>query len=70
MTLEERNNPAVIKGSRRERIASGSGTTIQDVNQLMKQFDQVRKMMKRMSGGKGKKMRLPGGMKMPPGMGF
>jgi signal recognition particle subunit SRP54 len=70
MTLEERNNPAVIKGSRRRRIAMGSGTTIHDVNQLVKQFDQVRKMMKAMAGGKGKKMRLPGGMKMPPGMGF
>ena len=70
MTLEERNNPAVIKGSRRQRIARGSGTTIRDVNQLVKQFDQVRKMMRAMTGGKGKKMRLPGGMKLPPGMGL
>ncbi len=70
MTPEERNNPSVIKSSRRTRIASGSGTTIRDVNQLVKQFEQVRKMMKQLSGGKGGKMRLPGGMKMPPGMGF
>src|SRR5687768_4252645 len=66
MTLQERNNPSVINGSRRKRIAAGSGTTIQDVNQLVKQFDQVRKMMKSMAGGKGK-MRLPAGMKLPPG---
>ena len=70
MTPEERNNPTVIKSSRRTRIAAGSGTTIRDVNQLVKQFEQVRKMMKQMSGGKGGKMRLPGGMKMPPGMGL
>jgi signal recognition particle subunit SRP54 len=68
MTLQERNNPHMIKGSRRRRIAAGSGTTIQDVNALVKQFDQVRKMMKSMSGGKGK-MRLPAGMKLPPGLG-
>jgi signal recognition particle subunit SRP54 len=70
MTPQERNDPTIIKSKRRTRIAAGSGTTIQDVNQLVKQFDQVRKMMKAMSGGGGKKMRLPGGMKLPPGMGF
>jgi signal recognition particle subunit SRP54 len=64
MTRDERNNPQLINGSRRRRIASGSGTTIQDVNQLVKQFGQVRKMVKAMSGGK--RMRLPGGMKLPP----
>ena len=69
MTVQERNNPSVINGSRRKRIASGSGTTIQDVNRLVKQFEQVRKMVKSMSGGRGK-MRLPGGMKLPPGAGF
>ena len=68
MTVQERNNPSVINGSRRKRIARGSGTTIQDVNRLVKQFDQVRKMVKSMSGGRGR-MRLPGGMKLPPGMG-
>ena len=70
MTLEERNDPHIIKGSRRQRIARGSGSTIHDVNQLVKQFDQVRKMMRSLAGGKGKKMRLPGGMKLPPGMGL
>ena len=71
MTVEERNNPSVINGSRRKRIAAGSGTTIQDVNQLVKQFDQVRKMMKSFmgGGGKGKGMKLPPGLKLPPGFG-
>ncbi|MFN2587164.1 MAG: signal recognition particle protein [Actinomycetota bacterium] len=68
MTLQERDNPSVINGSRRKRIARGSGTTIQDVNRLVKQFEQVRKMVKSMSGGR--KMRLPGGMKLPPGLGL
>ena len=66
MTVHERNDPSVINGSRRRRIAAGSGTTVQDVNQLVKQFAQVRKMVKSMSGGK---MRLPGGIKLPPGLG-
>jgi signal recognition particle subunit SRP54 len=68
MTLQERNDPHLINGSRRKRIAAGSGTTVQDVNQLVKQFSQVRKMVKSLSGGK--RMRLPGGMKLPPGMGM
>ena len=67
MTVQERNNPTVLNGSRRKRIAAGAGTSIQEVNKLVKQFDQVRKMMKMMQGGKGK-MKLPGGMKLPPGM--
>jgi signal recognition particle subunit SRP54 len=70
MTLEERNDPVIIKGSRRARIARGSGTSVQDVNKLVKQFDQVRKMMKQMAGGKGGKMRQLGGLKLPPGMGL
>ncbi len=52
MTPEERENPMVLNGSRRKRIADGSGTTIQEVNRLIKQFDETRKMMKMMSGGK------------------
>jgi len=52
MTPEERENPVLLNGSRRKRIASGSGTTIQEVNRLVKQFDETRKMMKMMSGGK------------------
>ena len=67
MTLQERNDPTVINGSRRKRIAHGSGTSIQEVNKLVKQFAEVRKMMKAMGGGK--KMKLPGGMKLPPGLG-
>jgi signal recognition particle subunit SRP54 len=71
MTTEERNNPQVLNGSRRKRIAVGSGSSIQEVNKLVKQFDQVRKMMKMMGGGGGKgKMKLPKGMNLPPGMGF
>jgi signal recognition particle subunit SRP54 len=52
MTPEERANPAVLNGSRRKRIALGSGTSIQEVNRLVKQFDETRRMMKQMSGGK------------------
>ena len=61
----------MIKGSRKRRIASGSGTEIQDVNRLLKQFKQMQKMMKRMSGkgGMAKMMRGMKGM-MPPGGGF
>jgi signal recognition particle subunit SRP54 len=63
MTLEERRRPQVLNGSRRKRIARGSGTTIQDVNRLVKQFQQMQKMMKQMSRNKtgkmGKKFRMP-----------
>jgi signal recognition particle subunit SRP54 len=52
MTPEERRRPELIKGSRRLRIAKGSGTTVQAVNQLVKQFEQMRKLMKSMSRGK------------------
>jgi signal recognition particle subunit SRP54 len=54
MTPKERANPDVIVGNRRKRIASGSGKNIQDVNNLMKQFEEMRKMMKKMSGMQGK----------------
>jgi signal recognition particle subunit SRP54 len=70
MTPRERNDPSIINGSRRTRIANGSGMSVRDVNALIKQFDQVRKLMKSMMGGKGGKMRLPAGMKLPPGMGL
>jgi signal recognition particle subunit SRP54 len=49
MTPEERTNPVVLNGSRRKRIASGSGTSVQEVNKLLKQFDETRKMMKMMT---------------------
>ena len=67
MTREERRNPAIIHGSRRLRIARGSGTTTNQVNALLKQFAQARKMMKSMMGmaGLGGRGRMP---KMPPGM--
>jgi len=56
MTARERQHPEIIGGSRRRRIAKGSGTSPADVNRLLNQFDQVRKMMKRMTTGKGKRM--------------
>ncbi len=68
MTPAERRNPDIIKGARKRRIAAGSGTQIQDVNRLLKQFDQMQRMMKKISG-KGGLRKLMGGMKgmMPPG---
>jgi signal recognition particle subunit SRP54 len=71
MTQHERSYPAVIKGSRRRRIAAGSGTQVQDVNRLLKQHLQMQKMMKKMSkGGMGKMMRGMKGMKDMGGQGF
>jgi signal recognition particle subunit SRP54 len=64
MTPEERRQPAIIGGSRRLRIARGSGTTTADVNGLLKEFEQARKMMKTMMGGK-RMPRIPGMPKMP-----
>ncbi len=65
MTPHERKNPMLLNGSRRKRIANGSGTSIQDVNKLVKQFDEMRKMMRMMSGSRGNKMMQN---MMPPGM--
>ncbi len=80
MTPKERQRPDIIKGSRKKRIAMGSGTQVQDVNRLLKQFTQMQKMMKKMSkGGMSKMMRGLGGLggglgglkgKLPPGMPF
>jgi signal recognition particle subunit SRP54 len=56
MTPEERSNPTTLNASRKKRIAKGSGRSIQEVNQLLKQFNQMSKMMKMMQGGGGKKM--------------
>lgn len=76
MTSQERRYPAVIKGSRKRRIAAGSGTRVQDVNQLLKQFAQMQKMMKRMNrkGGMGRMLQGLPGIKnirggLPPGLG-
>ncbi len=71
MTPLERRKPELINGSRKRRVASGSGTQIQDVNRLLKQHKQMQRMMKKM-GGKGGMANMMRGMKgrMPPGMGF
>ncbi|MBR2465859.1 MAG: signal recognition particle protein [Clostridia bacterium] len=63
MTMQERVHPEIINGSRRKRIAQGSGTTVEDLNKLLRQFDQMKKMMKQFTGG-GKKRGF-GGMKLP-----
>ncbi|MCX8730751.1 signal recognition particle protein [Gilliamella sp. B2969] len=71
MTLKERANPEIIKGSRKRRIANGSGTQVQDVNKLLKQFEDMQKMMKKMKGGGMMKMMrqmkglMGGGMGLP-----
>lgn len=68
MTLKERAKPDIIKGSRKRRIAAGSGTQVQDVNRLLKQFDDMQRMMKKMKkGGMKNMMRNMKGM-LPPGM--
>ena len=76
MTPQEREFPNILKGARKRRIANGSGTQVQDINRMLKQFSQMQKMMKKMKGGgmakmmRGMKGRFPGGMPgggMPPG---
>ncbi len=77
MTPKERRNPELIKASRKRRIAAGAGVSVQEVNRLLKQFEQTRDMMKKMKkGGLGRMMRALGGMRglggmggLPPGMG-
>lgn len=64
MTREEKNHPEIINASRRKRIAAGSGTSVRDVNRLLKQFEEMKKMMKQMSNmqkGKGKRKKNPFG---------
>jgi len=80
MTPKERERPGLINGSRKKRIAAGSGTTVPELNRMLKQFTQMQKMMKKMKGGKGKQMMRAlagkmgggfggmGGGGMPPGM--
>ena len=68
MTAQERANPEVINGSRRVRISRGSGTTVADVNRLVKQFTEMKKMMKQMGGKSargGKSGKGPKGSAMP-----
>ena len=75
MTAAERRNPDILNGSRKRRITNGSGTTIQDLNRLLKQHKQMGKMMKKMKGKGMQKMlrgmggNMPGGFPggMPPG---
>ncbi len=69
MTMGERQRPELIKGSRKKRITLGSGTQIQDLNRLLKQFKQMQKMMKKMAGGGMKNMMRNLQGRMPPGMG-
>ena len=69
MTMAERRNPDILNGSRRARIAKGAGVTVAQVNQLVRQFEQMRQMMKGMMSGKGAKMpAMPRMRGMPPGM--
>jgi len=63
MTAEERRHPEIIKDSRRRRIASGSGTAVQDVNRLLRQFEEIRRLMRGLSQG-----RLPAGLAAKPGV--
>jgi signal recognition particle subunit SRP54 len=65
MTRQERQQPDVLNGSRRKRIATGSGTSVQEVNQLVSQFKQMQRMMQQMKSGKGRGM-FPG----IPGLGL
>ena len=70
MTPGERSYPDSINGSRKKRIAAGSGTQIQDINRLLKQHKQMQKMMKKMKGGGMQKMMRGLGGMMPPGGGM
>ncbi|MFM8569429.1 MAG: signal recognition particle protein [Candidatus Kapaibacterium sp.] len=65
MTKQERAQPKILNGSRRLRIAKGSGTSIQDVNRLIKQFEDMQKMRKQMTNGNMKMPKMPGGFGMP-----
>ena len=67
MTPRERHFPDVMKASHRRRIAAGSGTQVQDVNKLMRQFEQTRDMMKKMAGGGMAKLMRGLAGKLPPG---
>ncbi len=76
MTPQEREFPNILKGARKRRVANGSGSKVQDVNRLLKQFTQIQKMMRKMKGGgmakmmRGMRGKMPGGMPgggMPPG---
>ena len=63
MTKEERKNPSILNASRRKRIAAGAGVTVQRVNTLIKKYEDTKKLMKQLTGGKFKKNRLLKGLK-------
>lgn len=63
MTPAERNDPSIIDGNRRKRIAAGSGRTVNDVNKLLKQFEETRKMMRMMTGGKNRMANMAGNLR-------
>lgn len=65
MTMDEREKPEKLNASRKKRIAKGSGRSLQEVNRLLKQFNDMKKMMKQMTGGKGKKKNPFGNMQLP-----
>ena len=65
MTTEERENPEIINASRKKRIARGSGRPVQEVNRLLKQFNEMKKMMKQMMNMQKKGRRKRGGFKLP-----
>ena len=65
MTVYEREHPQVINASRKKRIAAGSGTSVEEVNKLLKQYDQMSKIIKQFSGAMMGKGRKKGKMKMP-----
>ena len=67
MTKKERDNPAIINSSRKKRIAAGSGTRVEDVNRMLKQFDQVQKLTRQMAGGNMGKLSRKGGFRLPFG---
>ena len=68
MTKKERAKPDIINASRRKRIAAGAGVKVEDVNRLLKQYEQMKKMFKQMNNLKGKRKFLKG-MNMPGGLG-
>jgi signal recognition particle subunit SRP54 len=68
MTVQERRFPDLIKASRKRRIAAGAGMEVQEVNKLLRQFDQTRDMMKKLSGGGMAKLMRSLAGRMPPGM--
>ena len=69
MTQEERDNPDILNSARKKRIAAGSGTTVEQINRLLKQFDQMQQMMKKFTGS-GSKMNLRKARKQLAGMNF